>query len=202
MPEPSRVWSTFPLKLPARYMRSLPHALHILDYSCSPVSTSVHEISATLHEYVEDRTNRILEERRVVVSKLHFYLARSLYNERTQMIYVLKGKLRVAFIEEAGGTRGAIVNDLSAGDASFFPLGLVHYQQNLECEEASYVAAVGSEDPGVVFVLPTFFSLPEEAIQVGGCAVLVGEEGLLGRRDSGRVQPHIVGRRFLPQVLI
>lgn len=103
------------------------------------------------------------------------------------MIYMLKGKLRVAFVEETGGTRGAVVNDISAGDASFFPLGLVHYQQNLECEEASYVAAVGSEDPGVVFVLPTFFSLPEEAIKVGGVCCPCGGirlAGLKGLRAS------------------
>ncbi|CAM9398376.1 unnamed protein product, partial [Scytosiphon promiscuus] len=82
------------------------------------------------------------------------------------MIYMLKGELQVAFVEETGGTRGAIVNDISAGDSTFFPKGLVHYQQNLGCEEASYVAAVNSEDPGVVFVLPTFFSLPGDAIEV------------------------------------
>lgn len=78
----------------------------------------------------------------------------------------MKGKLRTAFVEETGATRGPIVNDLSAGDATFFPLGLIHYQQNLECEEASYVAAVGSEDPGLVFVLPTFLGLPDEAVEV------------------------------------
>lgn len=83
-----------------------------------------------------------------------------------QMIYMLKGKLRTAFVEEAGGTRGAVVNDVSEGDSTFFPKGLVHYQQNLECDEASYVAAVNSEDPGVVFIVPTFFSLPDGAVEV------------------------------------
>ncbi|CAM9430058.1 unnamed protein product, partial [Hapterophycus canaliculatus] len=92
------------------------------------------------------------------------HLSTFLPQTKTQMIYMLKGELQVAFVEENGGTRGAIVNDISAGDSTFFPKGLVHYQQNLGCEEASYVAAVNSEDPGVVFVLPTFFALPGDAI--------------------------------------
>lgn len=88
-----------------------------------------------------------------------------MYKKKTQLVYMLKGKLRSAFVEEAGGTRGAIVHDISPGESTFYPQGLVHYQQNLECEEASFVAAVNSEDPGMV-PMATFLALPEEAIEV------------------------------------
>ena len=83
-----------------------------------------------------------------------------------QMLYTIEGeKLRVAFVEENGG-EGAVVNDLSQGDVAFFPTGLIHYQQNLDCEPATFLAALNNEDPGAVTVTTRFFELPSEAIQV------------------------------------
>ena len=82
------------------------------------------------------------------------------------MLYTIKGnQLRVAFVEENGG-EGAVVNDLYEGDVAFFPQGLIHYQQNLDCEPATFLAALNSEDPGVVTITTRFFELPSEAIQV------------------------------------
>lgn len=81
-------------------------------------------------------------------------------------MYVIKGEhLRVAFVEENGG-EGAVVNDISQGDVTFFPESLIHYQQNLDCEPATYLSALNSEDPGVVTIMTRFFELPSEAIQV------------------------------------
>eukprot|EP00904_Undaria_pinnatifida_P006385 jgi/Undpi1/2877/HiC_scaffold_14.g06254.m1 len=83
----------------------------------------------------------------------------------TEMLYTIKGNhLRVAFVEENGG-EGAVVNDLYEGDVAFFPQGLIHYQQNLDCEPATFLAALNSEDPGVVTITTRFFELPSEAIQ-------------------------------------
>ena len=82
------------------------------------------------------------------------------------MLYTINGdKLRVAFVEENGG-EGAVVNDLSQGDVAFFPQGLIHYQQNLDCKPATFLAALNSEDPGAVTITTRFFELPSEAIQV------------------------------------
>ena len=82
------------------------------------------------------------------------------------MLYTIEGAhLRVAFVEENGGD-GAVVNDLSKGDVAFFPQGLIHYQQNLDCEPATFLAALNSEDPGVVTITTRFFELPTEAVQV------------------------------------
>ncbi|CAM9880261.1 unnamed protein product [Laminaria digitata] len=84
----------------------------------------------------------------------------------TEMLYTIAGnQLRVAFVEENGG-EGAVVNDLYQGDVAFFPQGLIHYQQNLDCEPATFLAALNSEDPGVVTITTRFFELPSEAIQV------------------------------------
>lgn len=82
------------------------------------------------------------------------------------MRYVIMGEqLRVAVVEEGGGD-GSVVNDVSQGDVTFFPRGLVHYQQNLACEPPSYVAALDSEDPGIVRITTLIFELPSEALQV------------------------------------
>lgn len=82
----------------------------------------------------------------------------------TELIYVIGGKdLRTAFVEENGGR--VIVNDIGMGEVTFFPAGLIHYQQNLSCETTTYIAALSSEDPGVVTVSTQFFMLPDEAVQ-------------------------------------
>lgn len=85
------------------------------------------------------------------------------------MLYMIDGShLRAGFVEENGGG-GAVVNDLSKGDVSFVPQGLVHYQQNLDCEPASFLASLNSEDAGLVLVVTLIFSLPSEAIQARQC---------------------------------
>ncbi|CAM9799008.1 unnamed protein product, partial [Laminaria digitata] len=82
----------------------------------------------------------------------------------TEMVYTIEGSyVRVAFVEENGGD-GAVVNDLSQGDVSFVPQGLVHYQQNLGCEPATFLVALNSEDPGAVILVSLFFDLPSEAL--------------------------------------
>ena len=82
------------------------------------------------------------------------------------MLYVIEGHMRSAFVEENGG-EGAVVNDLYQGDVMFFPQGLIHYQQNIGCEPATFLAALTNEDPGVVMITTRFFELPSEAIEVG-----------------------------------
>ena len=101
------------------------------------------------------------------------------------MSYVIEGHVRVAFVEENGG-EGAVVNDLYQGDVSFFPQGLIHYQQNLGCEPATLLAALSNEDPGVVTITTRFFELPTEAIQVCVCR----------RRMADTVVGYVCARQF------
>ncbi|KAJ1454285.1 RmlC-like cupin domain-containing protein, partial [Pelagophyceae sp. CCMP2097] len=81
----------------------------------------------------------------------------------TELLYVIDADfLRTAHVEENGGAR-TIVNDLQTGSVTFFPQGLIHYQQNLGCKPATYISALNSEDPGVVTITTRFFELPPEA---------------------------------------
>ncbi len=82
----------------------------------------------------------------------------------TELIYVISGQdLRTAFVEENGGR--VITNDIDQGHVTFFPRGLIHYQQNLSCESATYISALNSDDPGVSTISTQFFSLPEEGVR-------------------------------------
>ena len=86
------------------------------------------------------------------------------HQRATELLFVISAKnLRTAFTEENGGR--VIINDLSKGMATFFPQGLLHYQQNLSCEPATYLSALNHEDPGVLTITTQFFRLPEEAIE-------------------------------------
>ena len=79
------------------------------------------------------------------------------------MIYVIKGSnLRTGFIEENPGR--TIINDIKEGDVTFFPQGLIHYQQNLGCDTVQYLSALNSEDPGVVTLSNQVFTLPIESL--------------------------------------
>jgi len=90
----------------------------------------------------------------------------------TEMIYVLSGaggtttnqvkSLQTAFLEENGGR--TIVNLVGEGEVTFFPEGLIHYQQNLGCEPVQFLSALNNEDPGVVTITTRLFTLPDEAL--------------------------------------
>ena len=46
------------------------------------------------------------------------------------------------------------------------PQGLIHYNQNLDCEPAKFLSALNNEDPGVLMVSTRTFELPIEALTV------------------------------------
>ena len=45
-------------------------------------------------------------------------------------------------------------------------MSLIHYQQNLGCEEAEFVVALNSDDPGSLTMSERTFSIPQEALEV------------------------------------
>ena len=76
---------------------------------------------------------------------------------------VISGEnIKVGFSEENGGR--SVVNIIGKGQVTVFPKGLVHYQQNLGCEPATYISALNSEDPGVLTISTRGFDLPNEAL--------------------------------------
>jgi len=82
----------------------------------------------------------------------------------TEMIYVIEGeRLQVGFSEENGGR--TLVNEIRKGQCMLFPASLIHFEQNLACTPVKYLAALNSEDPGVVTMSWQTFGLPEYALQ-------------------------------------
>jgi len=71
----------------------------------------------------------------------------------TELLFVINGTgpLRTWLVEENQGLPHSrdIVNDLAAGQVTFFPQGLIHFQQNLGCDTLTFLSALNSEDPGV-----------------------------------------------------
>lgn len=81
----------------------------------------------------------------------------------SEILYVINGSnLMTAFIEENGGR--VIENVIGEGQVTFFPQGLMHYQQNLGCETANYISGLNHEDPGVVTISTNFFRFDLEAV--------------------------------------
>jgi len=82
----------------------------------------------------------------------------------TEMLYLVSGSnLTVGFTEENGGR--LILNNLEQGEATFFPQGYIHYQQNFGCETATYLSALNSEDPGVITVANNLVRIPSESLK-------------------------------------
>jgi len=85
-----------------------------------------------------------------------------LHPRATEILYVFTGEnITVAFVEENRGR--TIVNTIGQGEATVFPQGLIHFQQNFGCERATYLSGLNHEDPGVVTIntqIATFDKVP------------------------------------------
>lgn len=87
-----------------------------------------------------------------------------LHPRGTETLYAIDvEQLRVAFVNENG--RGIKQNDMRTGHITFFPQGLIHYQQNLSCKTAQYLAVLSSDDAGVLTVAPQFFRFEGQALE-------------------------------------
>jgi oxalate decarboxylase/phosphoglucose isomerase-like protein (cupin superfamily) len=81
----------------------------------------------------------------------------------SEIMYVNKGKnIFVGFVEEDGGR--VITNTLKKGDVTLFPETLIHFQQNLGCEDAELLAFLSSEDPGYVTIGAESFKFPPHVV--------------------------------------
>eukprot|EP01134_Creolimax_fragrantissima_P001862 CFRG1862T1 len=80
----------------------------------------------------------------------------------TESIYMVEGELTVGFVTEGGRL---IINDVSADQSTFFPQGLLHYQQNMGCEQAGFISILNSADPGLLVIPSALGSLPTEALE-------------------------------------
>lgn len=76
---------------------------------------------------------------------------------------IVQGTLHAEFITENGAS--LVGHDLNTFQAVIIPQGSVHTEFNPNCENATFVAAFGSEDPGVQQSAQTFFSLDEDVVE-------------------------------------
>ncbi|XLR18619.1 hypothetical protein S83_046531 [Arachis hypogaea] len=84
----------------------------------------------------------------------------------SEILTVLDGYLEVGFVTSNPENRH-IRKVLQKGDVSVFPVGLVHYQRNVGHSNAVAIAALSSQNPGVITVGNAVFgSTPEIATDV------------------------------------
>jgi quercetin dioxygenase-like cupin family protein len=68
------------------------------------------------------------------------------------------GPLQVGFIDTSGNAHLDIINP---GDSTLFPRGLLHFEINLGTENATYISALNSQNPGTLNAAASLFAVPE-----------------------------------------
>ncbi|KAA0052478.1 hypothetical protein IC582_017679 [Cucumis melo] len=74
----------------------------------------------------------------------------------TEILTVLEGTLLVGFVTSNTENR-LITKTLNKGDVFVFPVGLVHFQQNIGYGPAVAIAALSSQNPGVITIANAVF---------------------------------------------
>ncbi|KAK2976919.1 hypothetical protein RJ640_015895, partial [Escallonia rubra] len=74
----------------------------------------------------------------------------------TEILTVLEGSLEVGFVTSNPGNR-LIGKVLQKGDVFVFPVGLVHFQRNVGYGNAVAIAALSSQNPGVITIANAVF---------------------------------------------
>ncbi|EIN08817.1 RmlC-like cupin [Punctularia strigosozonata HHB-11173 SS5] len=90
----------------------------------------------------------------------------------SEVLFVSTGNLVFGQIQENGAT--FVTGMLNTGEATVFPQGSIHFQQNTGCDPAQFIAGFGSEDPGRLDIAPALFQdLPASIVNatLGGIGV-------------------------------
>jgi oxalate decarboxylase/phosphoglucose isomerase-like protein (cupin superfamily) len=85
-----------------------------------------------------------------------------LHPRSSELFHVLDGSFLTGFLEENGGRY--IENNLTKGEMTVFPQGLVHFVQNLDCKNATFLSSFGSEDPGTLTLSTNLFRINQQAL--------------------------------------
>ncbi|KAL8654765.1 MAG: hypothetical protein Q9210_001298 [Variospora velana] len=80
----------------------------------------------------------------------------------TELNLVVRGTLETQFTCENGAR--TIHNTLGTNQMTAFPQGALHTEFNPNCEDAIFVAAFASEDPGVQQTAQTFFGFDQDVV--------------------------------------
>jgi len=78
----------------------------------------------------------------------------------TEINFIVSGEFQAGFFSENGGK--FIGHTLKPGMVTVFPKGVIHFEVNMQCERAMFVAAFNNQDPGVTTIANDFFGLPAE----------------------------------------
>ncbi|KZV68938.1 RmlC-like cupin [Peniophora sp. CONT] len=79
-----------------------------------------------------------------------------------EIIYSVNSSLVSGFIMEDGAPYRQV--NISAGSATVYPMGAVHFQMNPTCEPALFVSGLNNEDPGAQEAAQRFFGLPPSIV--------------------------------------
>ncbi|KAH6819722.1 RmlC-like cupins superfamily protein [Perilla frutescens var. hirtella] len=74
----------------------------------------------------------------------------------TEILTVIEGSLEVGFVTSNPDNR-LITKTLQKGDVFVFPIGLVHFQRNVGTVNAIAIAALSSQNPGVITIANAVF---------------------------------------------
>ncbi|XP_061366357.1 germin-like protein subfamily 1 member 16 isoform X2 [Gastrolobium bilobum] len=75
----------------------------------------------------------------------------------TEIIVVLEGTLFVGFVTSNQNNNRLFTKVLNKGDVFVFPIGLIHFQQNVGYGNALAIGALSSQNPGVITIADTVF---------------------------------------------
>ncbi|XP_016648468.1 PREDICTED: putative germin-like protein 2-1 isoform X2 [Prunus mume] len=96
----------------------------------------------------------------------------------SEILTVLEGSLKVGFVTSNPENRH-ITKVLQKGDVFVFPVGLVHYQQNVGYGNAVAIAALSSQNPGVITITNVVFgSKPDISADILAKAFQVDENAV------------------------
>ncbi|CAN0897023.1 Putative germin-like protein 2-1 [Linum grandiflorum] len=79
----------------------------------------------------------------------------------TEILVVIEGTLEVGFVTSNPDNRH-IYKTLQKGDVFVFPIGLVHYQRNVGYGNAMAIAALSSQNPGVITIANAVFGSKDD----------------------------------------
>ncbi|KAF8186067.1 RmlC-like cupin domain-containing protein, partial [Mycena galopus ATCC 62051] len=81
----------------------------------------------------------------------------------SEMLTVIEGILDAGFVQE-NGFATEVATELGLFQATVFPMGSIHFQQNPTCSRAMFVAAFSSEDPGRSDIVTNLWMLPSAVV--------------------------------------
>ena len=94
----------------------------------------------------------------------------------TEFNFAVNGTLRTGMLAENDAR--VVMNTINPGQATVFPRGSIHFEQNLGCDPIIFVAAFSDEDPGTSAAANNLFQLPNDIVgaTMGGLSTVQVQE--------------------------